>query len=130
MPEASSRGESSWSRKFRCAFRGVKRGIRGESSFFVHFFVAALVLTAAATLDADRTEQALLWLCIVGVLTCELFNSSIERLARAVDENFNPHLRDALDIAGGAVLCAALGAAVLGTAVLGRLTLAACGYVR
>ncbi len=130
MPEASSRGESSWSRKFRCAFRGVKRGIRGESSFFVHFFVAALVLTAAATLDADRTERALLWLCIVGVLTCELFNSSIERLARAVDENFNPHLRDALDIAGGAVLCASLGAAVLGTVVLGRLALAACGYVR
>ena len=128
MPEASSRGESSWSRKFRCAFRGVKRGIRGESSFFVHFFVAALVLTAAATLDADRTERALLWLCIVGVLTCELFNSSIERLARAVDENFNPHLRDALDIAGGAVLTASLGAAALGTAVLGRLALAACGY--
>lgn len=128
MRDDLPRGEPSWSCKFRCAFRGLKYGVRGQSSFFVHFFVAALVLTAAAALDADRTEWALLWLCICGVLTSELFNSALERLAQAVDENYNPHLRDALDIAGGAVLAASLGAAVLGTVVLGRLALAACGY--
>jgi len=119
---------NTWGRKFRCAFRGMKRGFRGESSFFAHLFATAAVATAAGALGADRTEWCLLWLCVTLVLTAEMLNSSIERLARAVDERFNPQLRDALDIAGGAVLTAALGASVVGTIVLGRLILVTLGW--
>lgn len=115
--------DASWRRKFRHAFRGQKRGFRGESSFFVHFFAAAAVITAAAALGADRVEWCLLLVCIAGVLTAEMFNSAIEQLAKAIDENYNPHLRDALDIAAGAVLTAAGGAAVVGVVILGRLIL-------
>lgn len=52
------------------------------------------------------------------VLAVEMFNSSIEALARAVTEDFNPHIRDALDIASGAVFVAVLGAATVGLLIL------------
>lgn len=119
--------DAAWRRKFRDAFRGQKRGFRGESSFFVHFFAAAAVVVAAAALGADRVEWCLLLVCITGVLTAEMFNSAIERLAKAIDENYNPHLRDALDIGAGAVLTAAVGATVVGVVVLGRLILSCVG---
>jgi len=119
---------ASWRRKFRDAFRGQKRGVRGESSFFVHFFVTALVVVAAVALGADRVEWCLLVGCVAAVLTAEMFNSAIERLAKAVDENYNPHLRDALDIAAGGVLTAALGAATVGLVIFGRLILLSLGW--
>lgn len=113
--------EHSWAAKFRRAFRGVKLGVRGQSSFFVHFFAASLVVAAAMALDADRTEWLLLAACIAAVLTAEMFNSALERLAKAVDTRFNPNVRDALDTASGAVLIAALGAATIGAVIFLRL---------
>jgi diacylglycerol kinase len=121
--------DRSWTRKFRNAFRGMRRGVAGESSFFAHFFVAALVMAAATALGADRTEWCLLWVAIIGVLTTEMLNSALERMAKAVSLEYCPHLRDALDISSGAVLTASFGAAVLGVVILGRLGLAALGLL-
>ncbi len=43
-----------------------------------------------------------------------MFNSALERLARAVNQKYDPNIRDALDIGSGAVLTAAIGAATVG----------------
>ena len=45
-----TRRRRAWRDKFREAARGVKLGVRGHSSFSVHFFFAALALTAAVAL--------------------------------------------------------------------------------
>ena len=108
----------SWLRKFACAFRGIAVGIREQNSFYVHFPVTAAVLAAAWWLEVSRTEWCLLLLCIAGVVTCELFNSAIEHLAKAITREENPHLRDALDAASGAVLVAAMAAAGVGCLTL------------
>jgi diacylglycerol kinase len=123
MSEQRPGNDGSWRSKFRCAFRGQKLGFRGESSFFVHFFVAAVVVTAAATLEANRLEWSLLLLCIAIVLAAETFNSAIEQLAKAVTKSYNPNIRDALDMSSGAVLTTAFGAAAVGTIILGRMVL-------
>ena len=47
-PRAARSGRR-WRDKFRDAFRGVKLGIRGHSSFCVHFFFAAMALMAAGS---------------------------------------------------------------------------------
>ena len=39
-------------------------------------------------------------------------------MAKAIDSQYHPQLRDALDIASGAVLLAALGAVVVGSVVI------------
>jgi diacylglycerol kinase len=109
-----------WRDKFREAFRGVKRGIRGHSSFCVHFFFAALALAAALVFRCDWQDWCLIIGCIGLVFTAELFNSAIETLFHGLDAETKDRIHGCLDIAAGAVLVAGLTAAVVGTLVFGR----------
>lgn len=112
--------ERSWAAKFRNAFRGLKAGVRGQSSFFVHFFVTAAVIAAGVVLGVDRYEWCILLLCITIVLVAEMFNSSLESMAKAITGRNHPHLGNSLDIASAAVLLAAIGAVIVGVIVLGH----------
>ena len=103
-----------WSAKFKDAFRGLKLGIRGQSSFFVHFFAAALVLAAGLVLKCDLWEWCVLLGCIGLVLTAELFNSALETLFRGLDDEIKERAWPALDISAGAVLLASLTASAIG----------------
>ena len=109
-----------WRDKFREAARGVKLGVRGHSSFSVHFFFAALALTAAAVLGLDVWEWCVVLLCVGGVMTAELTNSAIETLFHGLDDDAKGRIVGCLDIAAGAVLVAGATAAVIGTLVFGR----------
>jgi diacylglycerol kinase len=104
-----------WINKFRVALRGIVVGSWGQASFAVHLPLAVIVLAAALWLQFDLVRICILLLCIGLVLTAELLNSAIEHLAKAVDSNENEHLRNALDIAAGAVLLASLLATIIGT---------------
>jgi diacylglycerol kinase len=104
----------SWTYKFRDAFRGVKEGIHGQSSFLVHFCVTAAVIAAGFVLGVSRVEWCLLALSITGVLVAEMFNSALESMAKAITGEVEPHLGNSLDIGSAAVLVASLGASVVG----------------
>ena len=54
------------------------------------------------------------------VFAAEVFNSALESLARAVTDKTDPHIRDALDIAAGAVLTASLGSVAVGLVLFGH----------
>ncbi len=112
--------ERSWASKFRDAFRGLKAGVRGQSTFFVHFFAAAAVIAAGAVLRVDLHEWCLLLLCITVVLAAEMFNSALESMAKAITGESDPHLGNSLDIAAAAVLAASIGASVVGAIIFGN----------
>jgi len=112
--EPPPRKKLTWRGKFRVAFRGWKLGVRGHSSFFVHFFVAALVLAAAVALGCNPLEWCLLVGCIGMVLTTELVNSAVETLFRGLPDEIKDRVWPCLDIAAGAVLLASLTASVIG----------------
>jgi diacylglycerol kinase len=109
-----------WRDKFKEAFRGVKKGVRGHSSFSVHFFFAVVAVAAAVALECDRWEWCLVLGCVGLVMTAELFNSSIETLFRGLDQEARDRVYSCLDIAAGAVLVAGLTAAAVGTLVFGH----------
>jgi diacylglycerol kinase len=111
------RPRRSWKRKLRAACRGLKLGVRGHSSFFVHFFFAALVLAAGLVLRCGALEWCLLLGCIGLVLTAELVNSAVEALFSGLDERTQARVRPCLDITAGAVLLASLVAAGIGATV-------------
>jgi diacylglycerol kinase len=117
LPSDEAPHPRSWYEKFRDAFRGVRSGMRGQSSFRVHILVALAVIVAAALLRCNLWQWCILSLCIAGVLTAEMFNSALEHFAKAVDKNPDPHLRDALDTSSAAVLFASLAAAVVGAMI-------------
>ena len=107
----------SWLQKFRDAFRGLAWGVRGQTSFCVHLVPAVVVLAAAAVFRVSGVEWCLLLLCITVVLTAEMFNSALERLAKAIDRRENGYIAVALDISSAAVLVATIGATVVGAVV-------------
>src|SRR5690606_8903570 len=105
--------------KFRDAFRGLRIGMWGQSSFLVHAAASAAVLLAAWSLRVTVVEWILLVLCITRVWVAELIDTAIEHLCRAVTDEYQPDIGKALDVASAAVLVAAIGAAVVGLAVFG-----------
>jgi diacylglycerol kinase len=106
-----------WRDKFREAFRGVKLGVRGQASFFVHFFFAALVIAMAVALECDLIEWCLLIGCIGAVLVAEMFNSALETLFKGLDEASKQRIQGCLDISAGAVLLASITAVIIGAII-------------
>jgi diacylglycerol kinase len=109
-----------WPAKFHDAFRGVCRAIRSQSSFAVHLLMAAVVVLVAAVLRVSLIGWCLLVAAIGFVLVAEIFNTAIESLARRLGPRRHPRIRDALDMASGGVLLAAITAAVLGVLIFGE----------
>lgn len=109
-----------WIAKFKNASRGLSIGILGRrprtspNSFFVHIPAATIVLAAGWFRGLDSQWMAILCGCIAIVWITELFNTSIECVARAITNEYHHEIRDALDIASGAVWLASLFAVVVG----------------
>lgn len=118
MHEPSRQPSRSLVAKFGHALRGIKRGFRGHSSFFVHVFAAAVVVAAALVLGANKIEWCLLVGCITAVFVAELLNTAIEETVRGLTDEYRESLRDALDIASAAVLCTVIGATIIGAVLL------------
>ena len=128
-PSSFIRRRRSWRDKFRAAFRGVKLGIRGHSSFFVHFFFAVLVVAAAIVLKCESLQWCLLLGCIGLVLIAELFNSAVETLVRGLDEETRSRVWPCLDIAAGAVLLASFVAVVIGSIIFLKQLAVMAGWI-
>ena len=94
-----SKPKRSWSRKIGDALRGIRLGVRGHSSFFVHVPCAILAFALAAILKCDRIEWCLIVGCVGFVLAAELANSAIEALFHALDEHTKGRMIGCLDIA-------------------------------
>ncbi len=103
-----------WINKFRCAGRGLLLGTRGQSSFAVHFAIAAMVVLLAFLLRCELWQWCILLLCIALVLATEYVNSAIERFAKGLCTTHNEDVGAALDIASAAVLTASIIAVVIG----------------
>lgn len=119
-PARTPKPRRRWRDKFRDAFRGVKLGVRGHSSFFVHFFCAVLVVATAVVLRCDYWDWCLLLGCIGLVMTAELFNSALETLFHGLDHFTKARIQGCLDIAAGAVLLASGTAMAIGSIIFLR----------
>ena len=107
----------SWAAKFRGAFCGIRRGVRGQSSFTVHFIATAIVIIVAALLRADAIQWCILLICITMVLAAEMFNTALEYLAKGITDRHDENIGLALEIASGAVLVASIGASIVGAII-------------
>lgn len=100
-------------KKLGDAFRGLKLGVRGQSSVFVQFFFAALILATAVALRCTLLEWCILVGCIGTALVAELSNSAIQKLGQALDEPARRRAQPALEIVAGAALLATLTAILI-----------------
>jgi diacylglycerol kinase len=117
MAERAGGRKLTWRQKFAAAGRGCVVAGWEHPSFWVHSGFAAAVLAAGVAAHLETWQWCTVLLCITLVFVAEMLNTALESLAQAVDSAFNPHLRDALDIAAAAVLIAAAGAVTIGLVV-------------
>ena len=107
-------------RSFRFAARGVVLLLRSQRNAQIHAAITVAVAAIGFWLDLSAMEWCWIVLAIMAVWTAEGLNTAVELLSDAVTREPDPLIGNAKDVAAGAVLIAAVGAAVIGLLVLGR----------
>src|SRR4029077_16139223 len=95
-------------RSFRFAIVGVAWMIRCQHNAWIHLVVTVGVVAAGLFLRLSRAEWCWIVLTISIVWTAEALNTAFEFLADAAAPSFHPIVRDAKDVAAGAVLITAI----------------------
>ena len=106
-------------RSFGHAFRGLKILLQSQQNARIHAVATVVVVAAGAALGISPTEWALIVLAILCVWAAEAMNTAIEFLVDLVSPETHELAGKAKDVAAGAVLVAAIGAAVIGGFVFG-----------
>jgi diacylglycerol kinase (ATP) len=101
-------------RSFSWALKGLKVIFIHEHNFRVHIFLALLALIMSVWLHISMLEYAIILLCIVIVLICEIFNSCIEHFLDLLHPDFHPKAGQIKNMGAAAVLIAAIAAFICG----------------
>lgn len=101
-------------RSFGYAWKGIRCCVGKEQNLSFHLIATVLVVIAGWRLGINRTEWAIVLLCIGMVIAAELFNTAIEKLVDLVSPERHPLAGQVKDIAAGAVLVCAAAAAMVG----------------
>jgi len=105
-------------RSFVFAGRGIGVGAQGRN-FRIMMAASVAVLGLAWRLELPVTQGAILVLCLVLVLSLELFNTAGEMLVDVLSPGHDERYGRIKDVLAGAVLVAAVGAVVVGLLIIG-----------
>jgi len=106
-------------RSFSSAFNGIGILVRTQQNAWLHCVATAAVVVAGIALRVSRSEWLWLILAISTVWTAEALNTSLEFLTDLASPAVHPLAGKAKDVAAGAVLISAIGAACIAVAVFG-----------
>ena len=99
------------------AFYGVVFVVRVERNARLHLIIATLALVLGVVLGVSNAELAAIFFAIILVFTSEIVNTALEKTLDLIEPKHNSQVRIVKDIAAGAVLVTALGAAAIGAAI-------------
>lgn len=103
-----------------CALEGILYTAKSQKHMRNHFLAALAILAAVLFLRVTSLEFTLLAISVSFVLFAELINTAIEICVDIVSPEYHPLAKTAKDVAAGAVLMAAIGAAIMGYIILSR----------
>ncbi|OPZ50240.1 MAG: Undecaprenol kinase [Firmicutes bacterium ADurb.BinA052] len=112
--KARNLGES-----FRFAATGMVQALRSERNMRIHIVAAILAVLLSHALRLGSLEIAVVVLATVIVIVAEMVNTALEHLVDMVTAEYHPLAAKVKNIAAGAVLTAAVGAAVVGIIIFG-----------
>lgn len=102
---------------FAHAIGGLVEAWKSELHLQIQTVVAAVTILLGLWLRITLIEWSLIVLSISLVLTAELINTAIEKTLDRIGKEIHPLTKSAKDIAAGAVLISACGAATVGLLV-------------
>ena len=109
---------------FGNAFRGLGELLATQHYARIHALATLVALALAAGLRISRGEWLAVVLAIASVWSAEAMNTAFEALCDVVSPDRHPLVRRAKDVAAGAVLVSAVGAAAVGLIVFAPRALA------
>ncbi len=104
-------------RAFGYAIVGLAHVFKTQHAMWFHSFTAACVIVAGLYFNVSSTDWRWLVLAITLVWGAETMNTAVEIVCDAVSLNHHPLIGKSKDVAAGAVLVAAIGAAIIGALV-------------
>jgi diacylglycerol kinase len=104
-------------RSLYTAFQGLVYVVKIERNARFHLIIAIATLLLAVILQVSNAELAAIFFAIILVFTAEVVNTAIEKTLDLVKPEQNEQVRIIKDIAAGAVLVSAIGAAGIGLAI-------------
>src|SRR5579863_951829 len=87
-----------WRRRLIDIERGITLGVRGDSVFFVYFFLSSLTIAASLVLGISLLEWTVVILALTVVLCAEMFNQSVKSLFAVMNKPVDDSARTALRI--------------------------------
>jgi len=102
---------------FADAGRGIRMAVQSERNLRIHLAVISIVVVTGFILGLSGMEWVAIVFSIGIVIVAELVNSAFEYLADTVHPEVDPGIRNAKDVAAGAVLIAVLAAVVVGVII-------------
>lgn len=104
-------------KSFGYAYAGIKVLLREEHNAWIHCVAAVAAVTLGFLFGITPGEWTAVVIVIAMVFSAEAVNSAIERTADFVKAERDDRKRDIKDLAAGAVLICAVGAAVVGVII-------------
>lgn len=114
-------------RSFRFALRGIWTTLATQHNAWIHLVATTAAIALGFALRIGSGEWLAVVLAIMAVWTAEALNTAFEALCNVTSPEFHPLVARAKDVAAGAVLISAIGAAVIGLIVFGPKLLALLG---
>lgn len=99
---------------FKYALIGLVHILKSERNARIHLAVAVIVSVAALLLDLPATELVAIFFAIMTVFIAEIFNTVAEKMLDLLHPEDSPKVALIKDMAAGAVLVTAVGAAIMG----------------
>ncbi len=106
-------------RSVKFALRGLRLMLVSQHNAWVHAAATLAVCVAGAALRLSAHEWCCVVIVVVAVWTAEALNTALEFLCDVASPGFHPLVKNAKDVAAGAVLVSAIGSVVIGLLVLG-----------
>lgn len=102
---------------FRNALNGLVQAVKKERNLKIHFMIMILVIIAGLLFHISVSEWLVCLLCFALVISSELFNTALEKLADRITRESDPDIRFSKDVSAGAVLFTAIMAALCGLVI-------------
>lgn len=101
-------------KSFGFAFNGIKLFFRSEHNARIHVVVAGIALLAASLLKIEKNEWMAIILAIGFVITTEIMNTAIEKIADFISPGYHDKIKIIKDLAAAAVLVSVFAAVAIG----------------
>ncbi|MEN8229968.1 MAG: diacylglycerol kinase family protein [Bacteroidota bacterium] len=106
-------------RSFKYAGQGIITMIKSQHNAWIHSLATILAIVSGVVFNITKSDWCFIILAIVVVWMAEALNTAFEFLADVASPEFHPLVKNAKDVAAGAVLISAIGSVAVGIIIVG-----------